>query len=453
MISSLSIVTRSLWLWVHVTKELVDAIWIANLDKYNQIIVGFSGGLDSTVLLHALAATCLKKKILAVHINHGISPNAHLWQQHCEQFCIEEGVRFLAQEVQFNRSSNIEEGARLARYAVFSSLLNTTDCVVLAHHRDDQAETVLLQLFRGAGIDGLAAMAERSTLEPGALLRPFLIHSRKVLEQYARKNQLKWVEDESNNQLDYSRNYLRHQIIPLILNQWPGAMSSIARAADHCQQARRNLDSLAQQDLKELTTAENNLNLLPLISLNEDRIINILRLWLRARKVKLPSTKTLQRIIHEMIHASQDAQPIVSWGSIRIRRHKQHLYIEKMQPSDLLESIVWQNFPAPLILDNFRTLTAKKGEEGLNIPPGAIIEVRFRAGGERITLHGQNKKLKKLFQEWDIPTWLRDRVPLIYLDNQLAAVVGFALNDCFYTQDSSRAWIISVLNPEYKCLF
>ncbi|MDP3270054.1 MAG: tRNA lysidine(34) synthetase TilS [Legionella sp.] len=430
------------------TKELVDAIWIANLDKYNQIIVGFSGGLDSTVLLHALAATCLKKKILAVHINHGISPNAHIWQQHCEQFCIEEGVRFLAQEVQFNRSSNIEEGARLARHAVFSSLLHTTDCVVLAHHRDDQAETVLLQLFRGAGIDGLAAMPEQSTLEPGVLLRPFLIHSRKVLEQYALKHQLKWVEDESNNQLDYSRNYLRHQIIPLILNQWPGAKSSITRTAVHCQQARRNLDALAQQDLKELTTAENNLNLLPLVSLNEDRIINILRLWLRVRKVKLPSTKTLQRIIHEMIHASQDAQPIVSWGSIRIRRHKQHLYIEKMQPSDLLESIVWQNFPAPLILDNSRTLTAKKGKEGLNIPPGAIIEIRFRTGGERITLHGQNKKLKKLFQEWDIPTWLRDKVPLIYLDNRLAAVGGFAASDCFFTKDSSTAWIISVLNPE-----
>lgn len=476
-------------------KPLLSTEWFSRLSHFDKLIIGFSGGLDSTVLLHVLAShPTLLAKLIAVHINHGISANASRWQLHCQQFCQNLGIPLITQSVQFDRSANIEEGARIARYAVFSSLLTERDCLILGHHLNDQAETVLLQLFRGSGVDGLAAMPDFCQLEPGKIARPFLTHSREQLEHYAVIHQLSWIEDESNQDISYSRNYLRQHIMPLLKRKWPGVAGNIARTALHCQQAKRNLDTLAVQDvtlenLEKLTN--NSLLITPLKALSRDRIVNVLRVWLKNNQIQLPSTVTFWRLIDEVIFASPDATPVVSWGEVTVRRYQKYLYLDKKNannfpfctrplaklaaeremcggterrievqtksheyPSSIstkpvfssvefrTRSIEWSTFPLPLVMPDANVnLLTQKANQGLIIPANSKIFVRFRQGGEEFFLNGQTKRLKKLFQEWGVPPWLRERVPLIYFNDKLAAVVGYAMSDLFFTKECPDAWV------------
>lgn len=427
------------------TKPLLNAQWISRLEGFKQLTVGFSGGLDSTVLLHLLSSQpSLRANLFAIHINHGISPNALLWQQHCENFCLSSGIKFLARSVEFNRSANVEEEARIARYKVFNTMLGERDCLVLGHHLDDQAETVLLQLFRGAGVDGLAAMPEFSSWSSSFVARPLLTSSRKQLEDYAAIHQLNWVEDESNQDNKYSRNFLRQNIMPLLADKWPGVVKNITRAALHCQQAKSNLDELAHYDYPELTVGAP-LFIEPLKSLSRDRMSNVLRVWLQRNSVKVPSTSTFQRLIDELIFAANDAMPLVSWGDVQIRRFKNQLYLDKKSHTDLPLTIDWLDFPQPLILPEYNiNLRAQKAQSGLKVPPGAKVVIKFRQGGEHMLWHGHTRQLKKLFQEWSIPTWLRGRIPLVYINEQLAMVAGYAVSDLFYTNnDSEVSWHIT----------
>ena len=198
-------------------KGILNSEWVYNFSQFTKLVVGFSGGLDSSVLVHVLAShEALRNKLIAVHINHGISKNSLCWQKHCEQFCKDSGINFVTQSIEFDRLSNIEEEARDARHAALASFLTSEDCLILGHHLDDQAETLLLQLFRGAGIDGLSAMAELSQSGNGTLARPLLNIARQQLEDYAAEHELKWVEDDSNQDIKYSRNFLRQQVMPLI---------------------------------------------------------------------------------------------------------------------------------------------------------------------------------------------------------------------------------------------
>lgn len=424
-------------------KQLLNNKWLIRFDGFNKLIVGFSGGLDSTVLLHALAShPLLQKKILAVYINHGISKNATLWQKHCDEFCQNLAVQFISQTVQFDQSANIEERARAARYEAFSSLMTEHDCLVLGHHQDDQAETLLLQLFRGTGIDGLAAMSESTLMELGVVIRPFLTCSREQLEDYAKAHHLIWVEDESNQDSSYSRNYLRQKIIPLLAEKWPGVVGNIARTAIHCQEAKANLNELALIDSQNKTSLHKTLSIRPLDKLSQARLSNVLRVWLKENQIQLPSSKTIQRLIHELIESRDDATPIVAWGGIQVRRYQETLYLVTT-PQQNYESLCidWVEFPKSLIIPaQSIALDALKAKQGVLLSPSDKIQVRFRQGGETITWHGQTKQLKKLFQEWDIPPWLRDSIPLIYVNGQLAIVVGYAINDVFYATDQDNIW-------------
>lgn len=426
-------------------KNLLDDSWVIRLNQFHRLIVGFSGGLDSTVLLHVLTThPALSRRIVAIHINHGISPNATAWQVHCENVCNLFGVRFEACLIEFDQSANLEERARNARYRVFSDALSEMDCLLLGHHLNDQAETVLLQLFRGAGVDGLAAMPELIAFGVGILARPLLHLSREQLKDYALANQLTWIEDESNTDLKYSRNFLRQQIIPMLQSKWPGVVRNIARTATHCQQARTSLDELAIRDCPSLTEPLTVLPIKPLMSLSFDRINNVLRVWLRKNQVKLPSTATLRRLIDEVILSRHDAMPKVSWGNVLIQRYQGHLYLDNQDAAHRVTRLDWNDFPNELNLSSNLSqpclLSARHSKQGVLIPNGALIQVKFRQGGELFSWHGQTKQLKKLFQDWQVPPWRRDRIPLVYINHQLAAVVGYAISDTFYTNDSPMAW-------------
>lgn len=423
------------------TRSLLDTEWLKRLSLYQRLFIGFSGGLDSTVLLHNLIThSSFANKLTAVHINHGLSPNALAWQNHCQQFCSEYKIHFVVEQVEFERQANIEEEARKARYQAFALLLEDKDGLVLGHHLDDQAETLLLQLFRGTGIEGLAAMAPIKKLAQGELLRPLLHHSRQTLEEYAQFYKLKWVDDESNRDISFTRNYLRHQVLPLLRQRWPTMVNNLARTAQHCQQAQANLDDLARIDCPTLNQPSKTLPVTPLLVLNHHRLSNVLRLWLKSNQVQLPSTSTFNRVIKEVIHAKEDAKPLVAWRDVCIRRYQQMLYLIKNESRTCFQAKNWGSFPNPLIIEGLGKIETKKGNKGLVLPEQAQIEIRFRQGGESFHWHGQTKPLKKLFQEWQIPPWKRDSIPLLYVNSHLAAVIGHAIADCFYKEEPCNAY-------------
>ncbi|WP_419421152.1 tRNA lysidine(34) synthetase TilS [Legionella sp. D16C41] len=412
------------------------------LKQCNSLYVGFSGGLDSTVLLYALISEpSLASKITAIYIDHGLSHNASQWQAHCEKICHQFGVAFKAHRVYVKQNANIEDQARQARYNVFHALIKANDVLILGHHQDDQAETVLLQLFRGAGIEGLSAMVDWRSFSQGYVARPLLAHSRSILEDYAKQQKLIWIEDESNLDCSYTRNFLRQQVIPLIQTRWLSLNTNLARTAHHCQQAQSNLYDLACTDYPNLNEIKNKLALEPLKKLNLARKQNVLRAWLKKNITYLPDTKVFNRLIHEVLEASEDKIPELSWKDTCIYRYKNTLYLVKKQTSKNTSSIRWPNFPEPLKLPySLGFLKAIATSAGLVIPENAHVEIRFRQGGEKFYWHRQTKNLKKLLQEWCIPPWVRDQIPLMYINQQLAAVADYAISDNFYQSSTNSCY-------------
>lgn len=409
----------------------IDSEWLERLACFDKLWIGLSGGLDSTVLLHYLASNPqFTGRLGAIHVHHGLSPNADAWLAHCQQLCKNFGVSFSAHQIKIDQRANIEEVARDARYQVFSSVVQAQDCLLLAHHADDQAETVLLQLFRGAGVDGLAGMSAYKPFALGHLFRPFLAYPRSELEAYALAHQLSWVEDESNQDSSFSRNFLRHQVMPLLQKKWPGVGANLVTCARHCQQAMSNLNSLAQLDNSSLVFQCPMLDLDPIQGLSRERIANVLRFWIKKNQVNLPSTETFYRLIDEVILAKVDAKPSVHWGRVVVKRYRRTLYLLTNKPMIPNTETVWSNFPAEFKLDHEHTyLQANIVKNGLYVPKNSRLCIRFRQGGELFSWHGQTKTLKKLFQQWDVPPWQRDTIPLLYIDGHLAAVIGYAISD------------------------
>ncbi len=426
------------------TDLLLAESWLFDLANYEYLYVGFSGGLDSTVLLYNLAKqVALFSKIIAVHVNHGLSPNAIVWQNHCEEFCRQLKLPFLIKQVIVNKKLGLEQAARVARYEAFSSLLKQQDGLILGHHLDDQAETVFLQLFRGAGVEGLAAMKTKVQFARGQLIRPLLTCTRQKLHSYAKLHQLKWIEDESNEDTAFSRNYLRHEIIPQLKKQWPSVSHNLARAARHCRQAQANLEALAKIDCPALSNNPENLDLSYITKLEVSRLSNCLRVWLRLGEVRLPSAATFERILNELVYARKDAEAEVCWDDVSLRRYQGSLYLIRGLVKNCPLNLDWNNFPESISLGEGRGhLTATPVKQGLMIPANSKIAVKYRRGGELIYWHGQTKKLKKLFQEWRIPPWLRDTIPLLYINNQLVAIVGYAINDRFYESNVQNVYEI-----------
>lgn len=413
---------------------------VAALSVYSTLYVGFSGGLDSTVLLHVLSQqTLLRSKLVAVHVHHGLSANADEWQMHCEHYCRCWSIALIVKKIHCSARANIEESARLARYAVFSSLLSANDALVLAHHQDDQAETLLLQLFRGAGVDGLAAMAKRSDFKQAIIIRPLLENSREQLLSYAKAHALSWVEDESNKDTSFSRNYLRQTIFPLLRAKWPTIGVNLARSAQHCQEAKIQLEELALLDAPFLAQRPTMLPLQSLMSLTRARLKNVLRFWLKANQFKPLSAQQLAHLIDDVIYATIDATPVLWIKGRGIRRYQQCLYIidalKTITSPAQAFSVDWPSFPHAITLPGLGRLEAQQASSGLVVPKNSKVDIRLRQGGELIHWHGKTRQLKKLFQAWHIPPWQRDKVPLVYIDNQLAVVVGYAIADAFYHKD------------------
>lgn len=436
--------------------SLLNSLWVARLANYKSIRVGFSGGLDSTVLLHLLSNTqALKKTLSAVHIHHGLSPHADAWQKQCEIFCAEISIPLTVAHVKIDNTANIEERARKARYSAFESLLEEGDALLLAHHQQDQAETLLLHLFRGAGVDGLAAMPIVRPLSKGELVRPLLHCSRESLESYAKNHSLTYINDESNENIEFSRNYIRHHVMPMIRNKWPNVAVNLAACARNCQDASKNLEALASIDYKYSEDDKSSLLIEKLPLHDKSRLVNVLRIWLKKNCIRSISAVLLEKLINEVILARIDAKPYLSCGHVSFSRYKNKIYIlNNSQHLDSLsnndkpitynaqKNVTWSDFPSPLVLNYGKTLQAQRSPLGIYIPNGSNIEVRYRQGGEVFRLHGQTKQLKKLFQQWGVPPYKRNMIPLIYVNNDLKVVVGFKSTDEDDALDTKSKYMI-----------
>lgn len=392
--------------------------------------IAFSGGLDSTVLLHLLASlanTETLPPLSAVHVHHGLQAAADAWPAHCQSICDNLGVPLSVKRVQVQPGASLERAAREARYRAFAEVTGAGEVVLTGQHRDDQAETLLFRLLRGAGVRGLAAMPAQRPLAGGYLVRPLLDVSREALEFYAHEHQLKWIEDPSNADSRFSRNYLRHRVLPALTERWPQAVTGLARTAEHLGEAQGLLDELALLDLQAASKASvfpwlglPSLALAPLCELSDARQRNALRHWL-APLTRLPDSDHWAGW-HSMRDAKGDAQPLWRLADGELHRCGQRIWWLPSTRSEFSDATVsWPDPQNPLELPGNGQLTLT-GEA-----PEGPLEVRYRQGGEILEVPGRGRRdLKRLLNESGLPGFVRGRLPLLYQGEQLLGVPSLA---------------------------
>ncbi|UQY44956.1 tRNA lysidine(34) synthetase TilS [Mixta hanseatica] len=414
-----------------------------------RLLVAFSGGLDSTVLLHQL--TLLRQQrpelqLRAIHIHHGLSPHADSWAQHCRSVCAAWLVELEVVAITVDgRDSGIEGAAREGRYEAFRDSLRAGEALVTAQHLDDQCETLLLALKRGSGPAGLAAMPVSLRLGEHRLLRPLLSCQRTVLESWAEAYQLRWIEDESNQDIRYDRNFLRQRILPALHERWPHFAAAAARSAALCGEQEQLLDELLAESLAARIQADGALRIDGFAALSEARRAALLRRWIAGCGGKMPSRDALQRLWQEVIAAREDAAPRLQLGDHEIRRYREKLYWLPLRPSVRTLVLSWSDPTRPLSLPHHLG-TLQLAESGTEIrPPRADekVTIRFQAQG-RFAIEGRNghRPIKKLWQECDVPPWRRESTPLIFYNDTLIA----ALNTFVCREGSSvagNAWHIA----------
>ncbi len=433
----------------------------------DRLVVGLSGGADSVVLLDCLqqVARDLDFRLAALHVNHQLSPNAARWSAFCRRFCRARGIPFASMKVRVRRGNGLEAEARAARYAAFA----TQDCdyVVLAHHRDDQVETFLLQLLRGAGIKGLAGMpllreaqgtrdkaqgtSSRSGLNPSpithhpspGMLRPLLDVTRDEILDHARKRHLKWIEDESNADVHFLRNYLRHEVLPLIARRFPSYRATIARSARHVAEAVEVLDEVAAKDgagsLRNGTLAVEGLRRLPMA-----RARNLLRYFLSGHGMAMPATGRLEEALRQVLTAKQDARVVIELDGASLRRYEGRIQVVPTLKTPRQYSRPWLGEKWLELSELGGVLTFAHGTgNGISLARmrGGAVTIRLRRGGERLRpdCRRPTRSLKNLLQEARMAPWLRERIPLIFHGDTLVWVPGVGVDCAFQAKRGEPA--------------
>lgn len=390
--------------------------------------VALSGGLDSTVLLHLLVRLAGQHElpaIRAIHVHHGLQAAGDGWPAHCQAICDGLDVPLQMVRVKVVPGASLERAAREARYEAFSECLGEGELLLTGQHRDDQAETVLFRLLRGAGVRGLAAMPVERSLGLGRLVRPLLGVSRIELEAYARRNALRWVEDPSNQDHSYSRNFLRREVMPLLKRRWPQAASSMARAAAHMTEAQQLLDELAQQDLEAAKAAATgcwlglpSLALPALRALTPARQRNALRYWLASLTLAPDEAHWAGWV--SLRDSKPDAAPRWRLVGGELQRSCDRIW---WLPDAWLEAVVapldWPDPAAPLALPDNGTLRMA------GAAPAGKLQIRYRKGGETLLVPSRGRRdLKRLLNEAGVAAFVRGRLPLLYCDDELIAVAN-----------------------------
>ncbi|CNE87601.1 tRNA(Ile)-lysidine synthetase [Yersinia nurmii] len=430
-------------------QQLIEHI-ADNLRGQTCFLVGFSGGLDSSVLLHALVqlrASLLPSLTLrAIHIHHGLNPLAENWVEHCQAQCQGWNVPFEVVRVQLDtRHSGIEAAARTARYQAFSSHLAVGETLLTAQHLDDQSETFLLALKRGSGPAGLSSMAAVMPFADSQILRPLLAISRKQLERYAEDCQLEWIEDDSNQDDRFDRNFLRLKVLPVLSERWPHFSRSVARSAELCAEQEQLLDELLSESLAQLRQPDGSLAINGLALMSEAKRGALLRRWLAEKGVAMPAREQLQRIWNEVALARADAEPVLELAPHQVRRFRQHLYVLPRLEAITTPVLPW-SVPSRLALPaglGSLELTDDKGQK-IRVPAeNEPVSVRFGLQGNvRIVGRQHSRRAKKLWQELGIPPWERERIPLLYFGEQLIAAVGVFITPEGVAEEDGACWCV-----------
>ena len=425
--------------------------FLKRVPKTRRVLVGYSGGVDSHVLLHSLKQhldTRPDLDLLAVHINHGMQSQSGDWVNHCKNQCraLEVALTCIDVDVSPYQAQGPEASARMARYGAFATVMREGDYLLLAQHADDQVETFLLQALRGSGPDGLASIPQQRTFAMGHLCRPLLGCYRSQIEHYAAQAALHWIEDPSNDDTMLDRNYLRNSVIPLLKDRWPSLNQTISRAASRCGAASSLLKSMAQDDLdfSRYDPAEQDqllhgsiavLNATRLASLGEERVFNTLRLWVRENGLALPGLEHLKQVANTLLQNSDaiSGRGVVHIDGYGFRRYQQVLHLCRLEdqvPDDI--DTVWEPPFAPLHLRAIGiTLDLAACQSmGLVFDQSTPVDITTRRGSEVIQLRGRgHKAIKKLFQEAGVPPWRRQRYPLMYQRDRVIAIWGLQVAD------------------------
>jgi tRNA(Ile)-lysidine synthase len=410
-------------------------------------VVAYSAGVDSHVLMHAL--NTLRQQynfqLSAIHIHHGLSQNADQWLKHCESVCSELQVTIQCAKVELKRLNrqSLEALARNARYAKLQELAPRNSIVLLAQHQDDQLETFLLQLKRGAGPKGLSGMtsawqvsseSDATEVKSVQYLRPLLALSQAQILEYANEKSLVWQEDESNLNTDFDRNFLRQKILPELSQRWPQFAKSASRSANLCAEQQALLDEVSLDKLLAIQTSKNTLDIGKLCLLSESWQIQVIRLWLARQRINSPSQSVLEQLNAELFAASDDANPIIQWRGWQFRRFDQQLFVLPVS-KDLSGTLIdWNgestiDLPLNLASLVINTTSLDKIEDNNQLcmlaPELGQISIRFGGYTDKFKPLGelQSKPLKQWFKLWKIPPWQRDKVAIILQNNTVQGLL------------------------------
>lgn len=403
------------------------------LKAEDRVVVGLSGGVDSVVLLDVLARLQkrMRFELTALHVNHQLSPSAAAWARFCRAHCRARGLACRVVKVDVSTGNSIERAARDARYAAL--LATRADHVALAHNRDDQAETVLLQLLRGAGVKGLAAMPLVRQGGRSSIVRPLLAVTRHDIETYARRRKLEWIEDESNSDTRYTRNWLRSEILPLIATRVPAYRETLARAAGHMAESAALLDDLAREDAAT-ALEQGRLRVERLRALSPARGRNLVRFLIAAQGWPMPDASRLTEAIRQATTAARDATVTVDLGACALRRHGEFLHLTSRSAAVARQDpVTWRGereVPLPA-MGGVLVMARRKGE-GLSLARlrDACVTIRPRRGGERLQPDAKRpqRTVKNLLHEAGVPPWERERLPFIYCEDALVCIPGVAID-------------------------
>ncbi len=425
----------------------------AHMADARPLLIGYSGGLDSTVLLHWLLTSRERRDhdLRAIHIHHGLQPDADAWAAHCRRICDALGVplRIARVSVRADAGTGPEAAARAARHAAFAAELQPGEVLALAHHRDDQAETFLLRALRASGVDGLAAMRPWRRHGQGWLWRPLLDTPRERLLDYARQHQLQWIEDPSNAGIEPDRNFLRHRILPLLRERWPQAEAGLARSALLGAEAAALLDDGDAAALAAVRTLDPHaLDVAALRRLPEARRARVLRRWIDTLALPPLPAQGVARIEADLLRTTTAGSPAFAWSGAVVRRWRDLLHAERQRaplPADF--HTVWDG-RTPLLLPTGDALALVGSER---VEPGdsrdvvqasealcTPLIVRARRGGERIRLpgRGHSHALKQVLQTLGVPPWVRERLPLLTDANDELLAAGDLVHS-----DRLDAWL------------
>lgn len=402
----------------------------------NRYVVAYSGGLDSSVLLHALATSSAQHGIplVAVHIDHGMQKDSEQWAEQCRVAVASFDIEYQSIQVTVDPAAGKgqEAAARDARYAALGSLMSPGDWILSAHHQDDQAETLLLNLLRGSGPAGIAGIAAIRPFESGWLARPLLSFSQESLRNYAASHDLTWIEDPSNSDRSFDRNFLRHEVLPKLELRWPELSKRLSRSSRIAAETATLLNNLAALDAKALGDRKDRLSIDALKSLSAERQRNVLRYALRQLGLPTPSAAQLQRVLDEVVAARDDAEPVLKWNGVEVRRYRNCLYLLPSGLADLpADTTVPKGCDRVELGHGLGALRLETGAaQGLDdkiLERG--LELKYRQGGEKLRLIDQThtKTLKNLLQEKSIVPWMRNRIPLVFAGDELVAVADLWL--------------------------